>query len=54
MENILLFGTKSALILRKSLMAKTFYDKKILKTKIKTHNNETTNFHKKEMPRAGS
>ena len=40
--------------IKKEFDSKTFYNEKLLKTRIKTYSDETTNFHEKEMPRAGS
>ena len=54
-KNIILFGIKSALILKKNLIANLFGIKKKKKLKKKkTYSDETTEFHDKEMTKVGS
>ena len=50
----ILFGIKSVLILKKNLIANLSTIKKILKTKIKSYGDEATDFHDREMTKAGS
>ena len=40
--------------IEKEFDCKSFYDKKILKTKIKSYGDEATDFHDKKMPQVGS
>ena len=53
-KNIILFGIKSALILKKNLIANLFEIKKKEIEKKKTYSDETTEFHDKEMTKVGS
>ena len=50
LKNIILFGIKSALIYKKEFDSKTVYNKFYLKTKIKSHGKEVTDFYDKEIP----
>ena len=43
-KNIILFGIKSALILKKDFESKPVYNKTFLKIKIKSYSDETTDF----------
>ena len=52
-ENVILFGIKSALIQKNNLIV-SLSTIKILKTKIKSHGNEVTDFHVKEIPKVDS
>ena len=52
-KNIILFGIKSALILKKKLTVNLSIIK-ILKTKIKFYINEVTDFYDKEIPKVDS
>ena len=40
--------------IEKEFDCKSFYDKKILKTKMKPYGDEATDFHDKKMPQVGS
>ena len=40
--------------IEKEFDCKSFYDKKILKTKIKSYGDEATDFYDKKMPQVGS
>ena len=40
--------------IEKEFDCKSFYDKKILKTKIKSYGDEATDFYDKKMPKVGS
>ena len=40
--------------IEKEFDCKSFYDKKILKTKMKSYGDEATDFHDKKMPQVGS
>ena len=40
--------------IKKEFDSKPIYNKTILKTKIKSYSDESTDFHDKEMPKAGS
>ena len=53
-KNIILFVIKSALILKKNLIANLFEIKKKKLKKKKTYSDETTEFHDKEMTKVGS
>ena len=53
-KNILLFGIKSALILKTNLIANLSKRKKKLKTEIKSYSDEATGFHDKEIPEVNS
>ena len=53
-KNIILFGIKSALILKKNLIANLFEIKKKKLKKKNTDSDETTEFHDKEMTKVGS
>ena len=44
-KNIILFGIKSTLILKKELDSEPFYNKNILATKIKSSGHEITEFY---------
>ena len=44
-KNIILFGIKSTLILKKELDSEPFYNKNILVTKIKSSGHEITKFY---------
>ena len=50
---IILFRIKSALILKKNLIANLSTIKIFLKTKTKPYGDEATDFHDKEIPRVG-
>ena len=51
---IIIFGIKSAVISKKNLIANLYTIKNFLKTKIKSHDDEATDFHDKEIPKSGS
>ena len=53
LENIILFGMKSALISKRNLTASMSIIK-FLKTKIKSHGGEITDFYDKEIPKVDS
>ena len=53
-KNIIQFGLKSALMLKKNLIVNLLTTKTFLKTKIKSYNDEARDFNDKEMRRAGS
>ena len=52
-KNIIIFGTKSVIVLEKNLSVNPFTIK-IFKTKIQPCIDESTEFHDKEMPNIGS
>ena len=51
---IILFGIKSAAISKKNLISNLYTIKIFLKTKVKSHGDEATDFHDKEIPKSGS
>ena len=53
-EKIIQFRLISVQILKKSLIAKLFTIKKILKTKIKSYDDEATDVHNREISKTGS
>ena len=53
-KNAILFGIKQALILKKEFKSESVYNKKFLKTKIKSYGDEVTDFHHKQIPQTGS
>ena len=53
-EKIIQFRLISVQILKKSLIAKLFTIKKILKTKIKSYDDEATDVHDREISKTGS
>ena len=48
-ENIILFGVKSVLIYKKEFDSEPIYNKGFVKTKIKYHGNEITDFYDKNV-----
>ena len=46
-ENIILFVIKSVLILKKTTDSEPIYNKKFLKNKIQSHDDDVTNFYNK-------
>ena len=53
-KNIILFGIKSALIQKKKNNSEPVYNKEYLKTKIKSHHDEVTDFYDKKIPKMDS
>ena len=53
-KNIILFEIKSALILKKNLIANLFTKKIFLKIKIRSFGDEVPDFYKKEIPKVDS
>ena len=51
LRNIILFGISD---IRKEFGSEPVYNKKILKTKLKSYVDETSDFHNKEIPKASS
>ena len=52
-KNIVLFGIKLGLILKKEFDSEPVYNKRILKTKIKSFGDEAPDFHDKYISKAG-
>ena len=50
----MIFGIKSAQILKKEFESESVYNKKVLKTKIKSYGDDTTSCHDKEISKAVS
>ena len=53
-KNIILFGIKSALILKNNLIANLSITQKFLKTKIKYYRDEVRDFYNKTIPKVDS
>ena len=53
-KNIILFGIKSVLILKKEVDSKLVNNKKILNPEIKSYGDEATDFHDKDIPKMDS
>ena len=53
-KNIILFGIKSVLILKKEVDRKLVNNKKFLNPKIKSYGDEATDFHDKDIPKMDS
>ena len=51
LKNIILFGISD---IRKEFGSEPVYNKKILKTNLKSYGDETSDFHNKETPKASS
>ena len=54
LENIIISGIKSALILKKEIDSETVQNKKFQKTQTKPYGDEVTDFRYKEMPNVDS
>ena len=50
----MLFGIKSAIVWKKNLIVNLFTIKHFKNNKIKSYNDEVTDFHDKEVPKVGS
>ena len=50
-KNLILFGINSALILKKKFDSKPAYNKTFFKNKIKSYDDEVTDFYDKEIPK---
>ena len=53
-KNLILFGINSALILKKEFDSKPAYNKTFFKNKIKSYDDEVTDFYDKEIPKVSS
>ena len=53
-KNLILFGINSALILKKKFDSKPAYNKTFFKNKIKSYDDEVTDFYDKEIPKVSS
>ena len=53
-KNLTLFGKKAVVILKKEFDSMSVYNKKLLKTKIKSYGDELTDLYDKEIPKVES
>ena len=53
LKNIMIFGIKSVIVLKKKLIVNPSSTKLFMKTKVRSYGNETIDFYTRKIPEAG-